>query len=260
MIKFLKGGGGYTPQDVELPIDYNTVHDTEEHQIGYYKVTGGYKPLYRKIVIYPVTGTIGGGGAIRHVDIPHNIDNLEYCISCASSISSSNGADSSYIIPNMGGATGPACATIVARVTASYIVLRILNDSWSTGMTFIFTPEYTKTTDTVVAEIPKQTIPGVVQKYIDTVPVGTELEYNGGTVPSGWAEVEDPNVYSTSETKTNKIWIDGKPIYRKVFNFKTTSASLTIQTGLTDIDKVTYIGGMYRRFSTFASYYISEHL
>lgn len=26
------------------------------------------------------------------------------------------------------------------------------------------------------------------------------------------------DVYSTTETKTNKVWIDGKPIYRKVFN------------------------------------------
>ena len=26
-----------------------------------------------------------------------------------------------------------------------------------------------------------------------------------------------PDIYSTTETKTNKIWIDGKPIYRKCF-------------------------------------------
>ncbi len=26
------------------------------------------------------------------------------------------------------------------------------------------------------------------------------------------------DVYSTEEVKTNKVWIDGKPIYRKVFN------------------------------------------
>lgn len=26
-----------------------------------------------------------------------------------------------------------------------------------------------------------------------------------------------PDIYSTSEVKTNKVWIDGKPIYRKVF-------------------------------------------
>lgn len=29
----------------------------------------------------------------------------------------------------------------------------------------------------------------------------------------------DIDEYSTTETKTNKVWIDGKPIYRKVINF-----------------------------------------
>ncbi len=31
-------------------------------------------------------------------------------------------------------------------------------------------------------------------------------------------EIEAGNVYSTSEINTGKIWIDGKPIYRKVIN------------------------------------------
>lgn len=34
--------------------------------------------------------------------------------------------------------------------------------------------------------------------------------------------VED--VYSTTETKTNKVWVDGKPIYRKVLTFTTTTS------------------------------------
>ncbi len=29
-------------------------------------------------------------------------------------------------------------------------------------------------------------------------------------------DIKDAEVYSTSEVKTNKIWIDGNPIYRKV--------------------------------------------
>lgn len=28
--------------------------------------------------------------------------------------------------------------------------------------------------------------------------------------------INQPDIYSTTETKTNKVWIDGKPIYRKV--------------------------------------------
>jgi hypothetical protein len=38
-------------------------------------------------------------------------------------------------------------------------------------------------------------------------------------------EVLDGDVYSTNEIKTNKVWIDGKPIYRKVI--ETTSPSST---------------------------------
>lgn len=31
-------------------------------------------------------------------------------------------------------------------------------------------------------------------------------------------ELKNAEIYSTEEVKTNKIWINGKPIYRKVFN------------------------------------------
>ena len=34
-------------------------------------------------------------------------------------------------------------------------------------------------------------------------------------------------VYSTEETKTGEIWIDGKPIYRKVYNVPNTSSTAT---------------------------------
>jgi len=32
-------------------------------------------------------------------------------------------------------------------------------------------------------------------------------------------EIKDAEVYSTSEVKTSKVWIDGKSIYRKVIDF-----------------------------------------
>lgn len=38
------------------------------------------------------------------------------------------------------------------------------------------------------------------------------------------------DVYSTSEIKTNKVWIDGKPMYRKVIAFTTTVATNTLFT------------------------------
>lgn len=38
---------------------------------------------------------------------------------------------------------------------------------------------------------------------------------NGEALPLVTAKESD-DIYSTTETKTNKVWIDGKPIYRKV--------------------------------------------
>ena len=35
-----------------------------------------------------------------------------------------------------------------------------------------------------------------------------------------------PEVYSTEEVKTNKVWIDGKPIYRKTFSFNNLNISM----------------------------------
>lgn len=52
-------------------------------------------------------------------------------------------------------------------------------------------------------------------KTFDTLPVGTEVDYDGETVPEGWSEVQD---YSTSEIDTGKVWINGKKIYRKVIS------------------------------------------
>lgn len=48
------------------------------------------------------------------------------------------------------------------------------------------------------------------------------------------------DIYSTNETITNKVWIDGRPIYRKVINFGAlpNNAGKSVSTGLTN---VTYI-------------------
>lgn len=64
-------------------------------------------------------------------------------------------------------------------------------------------------------------------KSFDTLPVGTEVDYDGNTVPAGWTEITDiqPSVYSTTETICG-TWIDGKPLYRKVFEI----TSLTYNT------------------------------
>ena len=61
-------------------------------------------------------------------------------------------------------------------------------------------------------------------------------------------------VYSTSEVKTNKVWIDGKPIYRRVINSTCPSNSstwTTISSNLNADEILSYTG--YIEFST------SEH-
>ena len=56
----------------------------------------------------------------------------------------------------------------------------------------------------------------------DVLPVGAIFDYDGDEVPEGYEEVNDSyDIYSTDEVKTNKIWIDGKPIYRKAYTFNT---------------------------------------
>lgn len=54
-------------------------------------------------------------------------------------------------------------------------------------------------------------------------------------------EIKDGETYSTTEIKTNKTWIDGKPIYRKVVDYGTlpNSSSVTIAHNISNISFVT---------------------
>lgn len=68
--------------------------------------------------------------------------------------------------------------------------------------------------------------------------------------------VNNANTYSTTETKTDMTWIDGKPIYRKVLSFST-NATINVWDnhphGISNLDKplptckmaVTYNGSWY---------------
>ena len=96
-----------------------------------------------------------------------------------------------------------------------------------------------------------------VNNTIDGIPIGSEFEYDGEEVPDGYEEVpvEDDIVdtYSTEETKTNKIWIDGKPIYRKVYQYTTEAGANPVQfseIGITDIDTIVDISGFTRQPSS----------
>ena len=56
------------------------------------------------------------------------------------------------------------------------------------------------------------------------------------------ANLQNGNVYSTDEIKTNKTWIDGKPIYRKVINigYLPNKNAKLVNHNISDIDKITY--------------------
>ena len=53
------------------------------------------------------------------------------------------------------------------------------------------------------------------------------------------------DVYSTTETLTNKVWIDGKPIYRKVIDFGAlpNTTTKTVAYNITNLDKFVRIEG-----------------
>lgn len=50
--------------------------------------------------------------------------------------------------------------------------------------------------------------------------------------------INNTNKYATEEVKTNETWIDGKPIYRKVVNFKSTTSPYQYAHGISNIDTV----------------------
>lgn len=58
--------------------------------------------------------------------------------------------------------------------------------------------------------------------------------------------IASPDIYSTTETKTNKVWIDGKPIYRKVIDcgILPNNNSITIDHNISSIASVITLQGI----------------
>ena len=52
------------------------------------------------------------------------------------------------------------------------------------------------------------------------------------------------DVYSTNEIKTDKVWIDGKPIYRKVFVVVLNNQTMNVKHNLSNIDVIFLNEGM----------------
>lgn len=74
--------------------------------------------------------------------------------------------------------------------------------------------------------------------YSENLPIGSKIDFDGVSVPSGWEVIEESEEYLTTETKTNKTWIDGKPIYRKVVTTSTlaNNGSMVINHGISNLD------------------------
>lgn len=62
-------------------------------------------------------------------------------------------------------------------------------------------------------------------------------------------DVINGNTYSTSEVLTNKIWIDGKPIYRKVVSCGNlpNASSITVAHGITNLQTYISVIGVAQR-------------
>ena len=94
----------------------------------------------------------------------------------------------------------------------------------------------------------------VTGEYIsETLPIGTELEFNGEAtdIPDGWEQAVNPNLFSTTEeVKTGEIWIDGRYIYRKVFT--QTVASYT--TATIDLSSLGFYEAWVDQGNTFTHY------
>lgn len=86
-------------------------------------------------------------------------------------------------------------------------------------------------------------------KVEDTLPVGTEVDYDGQDIPEGWEEVDDPNEYSTTETVVG-TWL-GKPLYRKVVEYANTTTigndssttNININHNISNLEKIVSVKG-----------------
>ena len=80
--------------------------------------------------------------------------------------------------------------------------------------------------------------------------INKDLVISGTNMTLGDTAYKD--IYSTTETKTNKVWIDGKPIYRKVIDFGSLPNNTTkyIPHNINNINKVIEIRGYATEIGT----------
>lgn len=72
------------------------------------------------------------------------------------------------------------------------------------------------------------------------------LESNVSTNTSDIENLQNGNVYSINEVNTGKVWINGKPIYRKVLEFTNVPTGVTQRNhGISNFDKLINYSGYY---------------
>ena len=112
-------------------------YSEEEQVIGNW-IDG--KPLYRKVIEYRQTDTIGKENDITNITIPHNINNFKQIVSFSGVSSSGN------VLPILNGTHATTQSANISFVDDTGIIFRIINVELATR-TWYFTLEYTKTTD-----------------------------------------------------------------------------------------------------------------
>lgn len=129
-------------EGVEIPEGWEEAgsddYSLEETFTGKYWVDG--KKIYKKVVRYTTTSTIGATGTTTSITIPHGITNFNETIDYMARRGNNK-------LPVIGGWSAIDRTTYVEEVSGTYIYLKIVNDNWSAGNTFTFILEYTKTTD-----------------------------------------------------------------------------------------------------------------
>lgn len=98
------------------------------------------KPLYRKVIEYRQTETIGKEGSVTNITIPHNINNFKQIVNYSGVSSLGN------VLPILSGSSSVTQSANISFIDDTGIILRIINVELA-ARTWYFTLKYTKTTD-----------------------------------------------------------------------------------------------------------------
>lgn len=123
-----------------------TTYSTNETEIGLW-IDG--KPLYRKVIEYTPSNTLGEVGKTTNVDINHGITNIKYVVESSTKLFYTGyniTTDVPYIVgqTNTTNVTGAVAVNII---NDTIVRLRIVNDTINTSEKIYITLVYTKTTD-----------------------------------------------------------------------------------------------------------------